>query len=217
MRGMCRRRRSAVSKSQLSKLVKRRRRAVRCSAKVMAARSAASWRVRAPPTTTPESHISREGMKPFTKPPKMTTSKVRPKRSSGGADGDGRSGRAGASSARLSALSCRGRPCHRAFFACFAVARRGEGRAACGVCGCRRALCRRVWCDVGFGLVLLALLPEQSLGCAVGGEQALGEGAGCGKPGQGIGIQGREGFREVEALGLRDAPQLGDGGAAVEG
>ena len=135
----------------------------------------------------------------------------------GGADDDGRSGRAGASSARLSALSCRGRPCHCAFFACFAVARRGEGRAACGVCGCRRTLCRRVWCDVGFGLVLLALLPEQSLGCAVGGEQALGEGAGCGKPGQGIGIQGREGFREVEALGLRDAPQLGDGGAAVEG
>ena len=40
---------------------------------------------RAPPTTTPESHISREGMKPFTKPPKMTTSKVRPKRSSGAA------------------------------------------------------------------------------------------------------------------------------------
>ena len=68
------------------------------------------------------------------------------------------------------------------------------------------------------GWVLLALLPEQSLGCAVGGEQALGEGAGCGKPGAGVcGIQGREGFREVEALGLRDAPQLGDGGAAVEG
>ena len=66
-------------------------------------------------------------------------------------------------------------------------------------------------------MVLLALLPEQSLGYAVGGEQALGEGAGCGKPGQGIGIQGREGFREVEALGLRDAPQLGDGGAAAEG
>lgn len=59
--------------------------------------------------------------------------------------------------------------------------------------------------------------PEQSAGRAVGGEQALGEGAGCGKPGQSIGIQGREGFREVEALGLRDAPQLGDGGAAVEG
>lgn len=190
---------------------------MRCSAKVMAARSEASWRARAPPTMTPGSHISREGMKPFTKPPKMMTSKVRPKRSSGGADGDGRSGRAGASSARLSALSCRGRPCHRAFFACFAVASRGEGRDACGDRGCRRALRCRVECDVGFGLVLLALLPEQSLGCAVGGEQALGEGAGCGKPGQGIGIQGREGFREVEALGLRDAPQLGDGGAAVEG
>lgn len=217
MRGMCRRRRSAVSKSQLSKLVKRSRRVARCSASAMAARSAASWRARAPPTTTPGSHISREGMKPFTKPPKMMASKVRPKRSSGGGDGDGRSGRAGASSARLSALSCRGRPCHRAFFACFAVASRGEGRDACGDRGCRRALRCRVECDVGFGLVLLALLPEQSLGCAVGGEQALGEGAGCGKPGQGIGIQGREGFREVEALGLRDAPQLGDGGAAVEG
>ena len=35
-------------------------------------------------TMTPGSHISREGMKPFTKPPKMMTSKVRPKRSSGG-------------------------------------------------------------------------------------------------------------------------------------
>lgn len=85
MRGMCRSRRSAVSKSQLSKLVKRSRRVVRCSAKVMAARSEASWRARAPPTTTPGSHISREGMKPFTKPPKMTTSKVWPKRSSGAA------------------------------------------------------------------------------------------------------------------------------------
>ena len=135
----------------------------------------------------------------------------------GGGNGDGRNVRVGVSSARRSILPYRGRRCCRAFFACFAVASRGEGRDACGDRGCRRALRCRVECDVGFGLVLLALLPEQSLGYAVGGEQALGEGAGCGKPGQGIGIQGREGFREVEALGLRDAPQLGDGGAAAEG
>ncbi|RFT85045.1 hypothetical protein DX903_00280 [Adlercreutzia equolifaciens] len=66
-------------------------------------------------------------------------------------------------------------------------------------------------------MILLALLSEQFLRLAVGVEQALGERARCGEPRQGVGIQCGEGFREVEAPGLRDAPQLGDGGAAVEG
>ena len=59
MRGMCRSRRSAVSKSQLSKLVKRSRRVARCSASAMVSRSVASWRTRAPPTMTPVGAVVR--------------------------------------------------------------------------------------------------------------------------------------------------------------
>lgn len=61
----------------------------------------------APPTMTPGSHISREGMKPFTKPPKMTTSKVWPKRSSGAAMATAGAGDVGVAAASFSRVSVR--------------------------------------------------------------------------------------------------------------
>ena len=123
--GMCRSRRSAVSEIAAFEAGERSRRVVRCSAKVMAARSEASWRARAPPTTTPGSHISREGMKPFTKPPKMTTSKVWPKRSSGAAMAT--AGTSGSEFLPHGAASFRIEDGAAALFACFAVASRGRG------------------------------------------------------------------------------------------
>ena len=113
----------------------------------------------------------------------------------GGGDGDGRCGR------RWS------RRC--IVFTRFSKVGEGEGRVGFGR---RRALTCSIGCGRRRGddcrLVVPAALCKQSLRLAIGGEQALGEGACCGKAGQGVGVQCGESFGKIEALGLRDAPQL---------